>query len=136
MKAQSALCQVCVWQERHAEDPAKRTCTSPHAVLDDDTCTGFLLPAGEDLGHRLAELVNMIEIAWDVIMSMLDKATQLPPVRTHEPLNAPQLFRHTLDAEQLLDQCGRALDDQPDLAQLIGQWKATFNHYLERQEVT
>jgi len=135
MKGQTALCQVCVWQDRDGDDPAKRTCTSPHAVLDNDTCSLFLVVAGDTLGYRLAELVNMIEIAWDVIMAMLVEKEQLPRARLHEPLSAPGLFRQALDAEELLDECNHALAGHPDLSTRISQWKVGFDTYLTQKEV-
>lgn len=135
MKGQLTLCQICAWQQRPEKDHTTHTCTCPEAQLNEDTCTGFLTLAGEALGYRLAEFRQIIEIAWDVLLAILDKSERLPPVPPIKKPISPDFFLLLSQADRLLAQCTEALDPVGEIAEAIEAWQDNLSTALDpRQE--
>lgn len=74
MNGQMSICQICVYQDRRVDDGRGAKCILPHPVTDYDTCEAFAILEGRPLGARLAELYNLVDLAWDVIVAILDVA--------------------------------------------------------------
>lgn len=72
MHGQMSICQICAYQDRRVDDGQEARCILPHPVTDYDTCDAFGILEGRPLGARLAELYNLLDLAWDVIMAVLD----------------------------------------------------------------
>lgn len=72
MNGQMSICQICAYQDRRVDDGQNAGCVLPHPVTDYDTCDAFDLLQGRPLGARLAELYNLVDLAWDMIMTLLD----------------------------------------------------------------
>lgn len=72
MHAQMSVCQICQFQDRREDDGQEPQCLAGSPDIDYDTCSYFVILGGPKLGDRLAELYNLIDLAWGVILAILD----------------------------------------------------------------
>lgn len=73
MRGQMSICQVCMFQDRREENGRETRCVAGSPEIDYDSCVGFVILGGPKLGARLAELYNLVDLAWDMIVVMLDQ---------------------------------------------------------------
>lgn len=81
MHGQKDRCQTCLSQIRPADKPADTDCRDPDAEWNNDTCSGWTPVDHQTLALRVAELYNLVGIAWDVVMVVLDNSSKLPEVK-------------------------------------------------------
>lgn len=80
MHGRKPICNVCKWQIRPVDAPTDTDCFNLEAQFHSENCSTYEPVTHEQLAIRVAELDNLLTIAWDVMLVLLEHAEKLPEV--------------------------------------------------------
>jgi len=70
MNGEMAICMTCYYQDRIEENGVRSTCCLDCPDVDDNWCNSYRILPGDQLGPRLAELYNLLDVLTDALVGL------------------------------------------------------------------